>query len=191
MLPNYLQVLFSRTSDISTPYNLRNNNDFVSYPRRTALFEKSFVPSAIDAWNNLPEQVRNNQSIGCFKRDLLKLYFPTNDVPPYYYHGMRYLSIIHTRLRNNCSSLKSDLYNNHVSNTDKCEHCNVVENAGHYFFRCSIYINQRTHLFTATRMFHPLNTQLLLFGNNQLSLQQNIIIVEAVHQYIKSTRRFT
>ena len=42
-------------------------------------------------------------------------------------------------------------------------------------------------LFTATRTVHP-NAHLLLYGNSQLSLELNIMIVDAVHKYIKTTQ---
>ena len=37
---------------------------------------------------------------------------------------------------------------------------------------------------------HPLNSKLLLYGDPQYSIEQNISIVAAVHQYIQSTKRF-
>jgi len=37
---------------------------------------------------------------------------------------------------------------------------------------------------------HPLNSNLLLYGDPQYSIEQNISIVAAVHQYIQSTKRF-
>ena len=45
-------------------------------------------------------------------------------------------------------------------------------------------------LFNATRNLHPLSTKLLLFGDSGLSHHENVQIVEAVHQFIKSTKRF-
>ena len=141
-------------------------------------------------WNNLPAQIRNSPSISCFKRRLLDSYFNSSIVPKYYLHDIRNLSVIHTRFRNNCSNLNADLFNNHISLTDKCEHCQISENAEHYFFSCKKYSEQRIQLFNATRNLHPLSTKLLLFGDSGLSHHENVQIVEAVHQFIKSTKRF-
>ena len=85
MVPEYLSSLFPRTMDNPVPYNLRNNDDFITYPCRTALFENSFVPSGIKAWNNLPAQIRNSPSISCFKRRLLDSYFNSSVVPKYWH----------------------------------------------------------------------------------------------------------
>ena len=92
--------------------------------------------------------------------------------------------------RDNCSDLKHDLFNNYVTTSDKCQQCNEIENAEHFFFKCRKYHNYRIYLFTTIRIFHPLNLKLLLFGYSRFSLEQNIIIVDAVHHYINATKRF-
>ena len=46
-------------------------------------------------------------------------------------------------------------------------------------------------MFHSTRNLHPLNCQLLLFGSEAWNPGQNIEIVEAVHKFIKRTKRFT
>ena len=124
MVPSDLTSIFLINTDNPLGYKLRSRNDFVTLPRRTTLLANSFVPSAIDFWNSLPEKLRNNPSISSFKRELLNRFFQATEVPSYYRNGSRINSVIHARLRNNCSDLKSDLYLNHVSETDKCELCN-------------------------------------------------------------------
>ena len=78
MVPSDITSLFLRNTDHLLSYNLRSRNDFVTLPRGTTLFANSFVPSAIDSWNSLPEQLRNNPSIGSFKRELLNSFFPNH-----------------------------------------------------------------------------------------------------------------
>ena len=80
-------------------------------------------------------------------------------------------------MRNNFSNLKCDLFVNDLSETNLCEYCNVPLNANHYFF-------------SFFRNLHPWNCQLLLFGIEAWNAGQNIEIVEAVHKFIKRTRRF-
>ena len=155
------------------------------------MFERSFVPSAIQQWNTLSPILRNIQSLGVFKRELLRSMFPTRTVPPNFMHGHRLLSIIHARLRNDCSNLKRDLFLNHLSDHDICSHCNIPETSDHYFFHCPIYSNERLQLFRDTRSLHPLNCNILLFGNSSFTYSKHIIIVNAVHNYIKNSKRFT
>ena len=54
MVTDYLNNLFPRVDIEQLRYGLRHMSDFVNLPRRTALFENSFVPSAIQQWNSLP-----------------------------------------------------------------------------------------------------------------------------------------
>ena len=58
-----------------------------------------------------------------------------------------------------------------------------IEDAVHFFFECQRYDIQRTVLFNATRNFHPLSINILLFGNPDLSDQDNQIIFDAVHSF--------
>ena len=87
--------------------------------------------------------------------------FPTSKAPLHFLHGSRLLSVIHARLRNKSSDFKSDLFNNYVSTSDKCQICNEVENAEHFVFKCRRYYNHRVDLVTTTRILHPLNVKLI------------------------------
>ena len=190
MVPDYLSILFPRSDNDNQPYNLRNRNDFINIPRRTHTFESSFVPSAIELWNSLPSTLREIQSISSFKRKLVQTMFSPAVVPAHFLHGSRHLSIFHARLRNKCSDLKYDLFLNHVSEHDLCIYCNMSETADHYLFHCTRYTNERLQLFEDTRQFHPLNCEFLLIGSSILSNEQNLVVVDAVHKYIKNTKRF-
>ena len=44
------------------------------------------------------------------------------------------MSVLHTRLRNKCSSLNSDLFRNHIRNNPLCDLCDVEEDAYRYNF---------------------------------------------------------
>ena len=48
MVPNYLLALFPRIDANTVHNNLRNRNDFKTTARRTALYENSFISSAVD-----------------------------------------------------------------------------------------------------------------------------------------------
>ena len=66
-----------------------------------------------------------------------------------------------------------------------------LENTEHYFFRYPKYVNERVKLFHETRDFHPLNINLILFGDANISLESNTTIFKSVQNYIKNTRRFS
>ena len=53
------------------------------------------------------------------------------------------MSVLHARLRNNCSALNSDLFRNRIRNNPLYDLCDVAEDAYHYFFRCRKYSVER------------------------------------------------
>ncbi len=189
MVPDYLSALFPRNEN--PVYNLRHHNDFLTLPRRTVLFERSCVLSCINLWNSLPENLRNIPTLGLFKTELKRTLFPTIIVPAHFLHGNRQMSIIHTRLRNKCSNLNYDLFTNHVSDSNLCLHCSVPETVDHFFFHCERFNTERIYLFRETHDFHPISSNTLLFGKSNLNYEQNITIVNAVHKFIKNTKRFS
>ena len=112
-------------------------------------------------------------------------------VPIYYTYGVRYLSVMHARIRNNCSNLSHDLFINHLSQNSLCS-CNLeIENAEHFFFRCPKYVNERTLLFRETHILHPLNLNILLTGELNETIENNTLIFKAVQKYIKGTKRLS
>jgi hypothetical protein len=52
-----------------------------------------------------------------------------------------------------------------------------------------MYRNERIDLFNELRQFHPLNVQLLLVGNKELSLENNNTIFLTVQHFIKVSER--
>ena len=69
------------------------------------------------------------------------------NVPKYYLAGDRKLSILHTRIKKNCSDLKFDLFSNGLSAHATCSCGYPIEDAEHYLFRCNNYTVQRLKLF--------------------------------------------
>ena len=54
-------------------------------------------------------------------------------IPSIYLIGNRRLSVIHARIRNNCSNLNNDFFLNNLKLSSICDCRNGVENAEHYF----------------------------------------------------------
>ena len=98
---NMSSLIPQSVSNISR-YNLRNSSDLQTINTRTNLYYRSFLPSTIREWNNLPPGAKQSVTVNSFKVCLNK---NKQQVPIYYYTGNRSAQILHTRLRNNCSSL--------------------------------------------------------------------------------------
>ena len=191
LLPEYMQALFPPlVGNRNNPYMLRNNNNFVTVTRRTQLYSKSFIPSAVSEWNNLDDDIKNSSSLSIFKYKL-KQKFKSPIVPSYFHVGDRVLNVMHTRIRNFCSNLNADLHSNNLSDSPNCRCGQPIENAEHYLLQCSQFTTQRIRMFHATRPFHTLSVHTLLFGKSSLSDEDNSTIFIAVQNYIKDTGRFT
>ena len=90
-----------------------------------------------------------------------------------------------------CSLLHYDLfYNVHLSDNLACSCDAPLETAYHYFFECNNYVNQRLILRESVEHFTPFTLQTILFGNDDLKIDVNYSIFEAVHRYINESRRF-
>jgi len=135
----------------------------------------SFIPSTVSLWNNLDLNVRNSPNISCFKSRIKE-----NIVrfPQYYgvqYEGSRKLSILHARLRHQCSSLNSDLYRINITNDPKCQCGAPYEDSTYYLMECPLYQNERDCLFRNLRETHK-NIETLLFGNDEININETSII---------------
>ena len=69
--------------------------------------------------------------------------------------------------------------------------CSCSEEVDYYFFNCSNCSNERDARSRATRDFYPLNMYILLFGDENLTAEENTTtcIFTAVQTFIKDTRR--
>jgi hypothetical protein len=89
--------------------------------------------------------------------------------PEYYGEGTRKLSILHARLRHQCSSLNSDLYRIYITNDHKCQCGAPYEDLIHYLMECPLYQNERYCLFRNLRETNK-NIEILLFGNDEINI---------------------
>ena len=190
MVPPYIAELIPPTTSETNQYNLRNQNYFRNILVRTSVSQKSCIPSSIDLWNDLDPNIRNSNSLATFKLSLSGRHLP-NNVPSYYLVGNRYLSVLHARIRNNCSNLNNDLFHNRLRESPLCACLSgEVENAEHYLLRCNFFGRERVDMFRVTRSFHPLNVETLLFGRSDLTHENNVVIFKAVQEFIKKSGRF-
>jgi hypothetical protein len=105
----------------------------------------SFIPSTVSLWNNFDLNIRNSPNISCIKYRIIKE--NTIKSPEYYGEGSRKLSILHARLRHQCSLLNSDLFRINITNDPKCQRGAPFEDSIHYLMECSLYQNERDCLF--------------------------------------------
>ena len=157
LTPNYLHDIF--------PQQI-NANQLDLMACRTELFAKSFFPSAVSLWNDLPEHIKSVDSLSLFKSLVLRT-FPGYEVPQHFFVGIRKYSIYHARIRNKCSNLNSDLFNNHISQNPGCTCGHLLGDDDHYLFNCTRYTEPRLKLFSPVTPFSPFECQLVSVWLNQ------------------------
>ena len=129
LTPHYLFDLMPPLVGDNNPYSLRNANDIQSIRARTNLFFNSFFPSTIRAWNSLPQDIKDANTVTAFEYCLNR----HRRLPPKYYNaGSRIGPILHARLRMGCSSLSSPLYSKNIVPSPSCA-CGELESCYHFF----------------------------------------------------------
>ena len=171
-------------------YATRQQFDLPHFRARTDLFDKSFYPSTIRLWNQLPLEIRNSDSIRKFKSSIAQPVIRAIKFDELYNFGNRFLAIQHTRLRLDASQLNSHLFKIGIKNTPKCSCGAPYEDSYHYFFHCPNYTVPRSNLHTVILQYAPFTLQTILYGSSNCSLTENIEIFSAVHNYISETERF-
>ena len=104
LVQHYIEELIPPLVGNRTQYELRNSQNFDNLYARTSLLQKSSIPSSICLWNNLEQEIRNSTLISSLKSKVRKTTKPTK-IPNIYCIGNRNISVLHARLRNNCSNL--------------------------------------------------------------------------------------
>ena len=111
--------------------------------------------------------------------------------------GNRYLSVLHTRIRNKCSALKEDLHSANLISNANCICGYQNENAEHFLLFCNRYIVHvyRNKMLSSLAILNmngvEINADTLLFGNDFLSVETNCeICLKKIQRYIKDTCSF-
>ena len=95
----------------------------------------------------------------------------------FYFHFIRKRlgQIYNARLRINCSSLNQHLFSKNLIDNPLCI-CGSVENTYHYLLTCNRFSNLRQELFNKVSTICRPTLNVLLYDNDELSMEQNKII---------------
>ena len=165
---------------------------------RLKLFDHLFPAIGTKLWNALPSSLKSLNTISSFKKELQKLYSPINSShklrQELYGRGSRYENGVHSCFRMRCSKLKVHLKNNlHVIDDESCSCGYPTEDVQHFLFSCPLYDDMRNNLLHSVQAVTTaeVTTDLLLFGSEELTKNQNFIIIDAVQLFLKDTKRFS
>ena len=180
---SYLCDILQSINSLQTGYNLRREGNIRVPFARTESYKRSFFPHGIQLWNSTDVNLRNLPSITEFKLKFKPDISPSKTI---LYYGERWASIHHARLRLGCSKLNSHLcYYLHVIPSPECSCGAAVEDVAHFFFHCPNLNQQRLNLQHHLVPKGYFNLNIILNGDPTLTPNQNKIIFDAVHEFIK------
>ena len=187
--PDYLIDILPLTSSDNNMYTLLSKGELNQHATRAEKFRMSLIPDCIRKWNSLSPDVRTVVSFKEFTNAIA-----VECIPCSLYNGKsRKASISHAQFRLNCSNLNFHLFCLHVLDNPHCVCSNKVEDCEHFFFQCymhnqarEIFIEHLNQLCTNVEI----NTDLLLYGSDMFTREDNIKLFSLVENYIIETGRF-
>ena len=116
----------------------------------------------------------------------------TEMVKKRFYVGDRRSQVLHTRIRVKNSDLNKDLEQRNIKPDAKCDCGNPLEDASHYLLSCPDHNVQRAEMI---RQLHQIqifniNTDILLYGDDNMTEEINSKIIQVVQNFIKQSKRF-
>jgi len=190
--PQYLNILVPPKRGELNPYSSKFADEYDVPSFRTEQYHKTFLPSIVEKWNKLSDDIKNIEKTSEFKRKLKHV--KPKQVYMYCY-GKRTANVIHSRLRMNCSCLKAHLYKLHVIDDATCNCRTSKETSEHFLLYCPLYRNKREKMMNRIVSVLGVNHQyitgdILLFGDIRKTREWNEQLFDIVHDYLVSSQRF-
>jgi len=85
--------------------------------------------------------------------------------------------------------LKADLFRINITNDPKCQCGAPFEDSIHNLMECPLFQNERDCLFRSLRETQKY-IETLLFGNDEININENSMIFNKVRAYIRQTKIF-
>lgn len=181
-------------------YGVRETNTRREIQSRTCKFRNSFFPNSVRGWNELGPELRTSVSLSVFKKNMLKIYRPP----------VKCIFDIHdpagTKLlfqpRVGLSELKDHKFNHNFQDTPSniCLCVNGPETTRHFLLDCFRHSGPRRVLLESINQIlrpHSLSdangdnlVDILLYGHDNLSWNENNAIIKANIKFIHDSMRF-
>ena len=188
LVPNYLVDRLPHLVSSVNPYHRRKPLERTVPHCRTQLYNSSFFPSTTALWNELPDYAKKSNSLSFFKRFLRS----SDSIVPDYYHLPDRSSEVHLcKLRLEISDLNHDLFRRHIKDNFSCDCGNALEDVAHFLLNCPLHHQARAQTIDLLTDEVKTNVPVLLFGNHEMSVNENRYTLLAVGKFIHLSRRFT
>ena len=188
-VPTYMSNrLPNLVADIN-PYHRRRPLERQIPRCRLQIYKSSFFPSTTALWNELPDNVKQSNSIG-----FLKHFLSSDDsfVPEHFFlpDTDRHLETILCKLRLEMSDLNNDLFHRHLRNNPTCNCGSAVEDTYHFLLVCPLYQQARNLTISLLPNEIKNNVTTLLSGSPHRNIQANREILATVCNFISLSNRF-
>ena len=181
-------------------YPFRNPPVVGQIKARTEKFKSSFYPHSLSEWNKLDPEIRESSSVSVLKKKLFsQIRPPANSV--YGIHNPKGISYLN-QLRMGLSKLNFHKFKHNFRDTinPMCPVNDGIEDTEHFLLLCNSFREQRCSLLAGVNDVleacgHSESAdinmlQLLLYGNKNLPLEANKMILNLTIKYISETERF-
>ena len=182
-------------------YNFRSPDLLPLIPCRSTRYRNSFYPDSIKLWNNIGPEFRNAESLSIFKRSILRIIRPTKK-DTFNIHNREGVKWIF-QLRVGLSPLRKHKANHNFIDTPNgiCLCAQDEETTQHFLLDCPILALPRRELFRKIDPILVMNDlaslsdrnkkDLLLYGNENLTLIENQKVLKATIKFIGQSGRFS
>ena len=205
LTPSYLSDLCPPNVADKTNYNLRNVTNTSTIASKKNYFLKSFLPSTIKLWNELPKDLKMAKTLDAFKVKLSSHLKMFHSYKPHIYSPNKNFDYI-ARLRMGLSGLNAHRKKYHFIQHADCLFCShKKEDTIHFLLECPRHTVARTAMLSSLTNFLPtqyrnlINSDtkgkkkefcnILTFGTLR-NEEVDIKIFTAVSVFISKTGRF-
>ena len=193
--PSYL---FDLIPNLNRVWETRHSNNIPAIHTRHNYLKNSFFPATISEWNNLDCIIRNSKSLSIFKKNLLNFMRPcANSI--FNIHNSYGIKLL-ARLRLGLSHLGDHKFRHCFQDTlnPLCDCGNDTETTTHFFLHCpSVHTPRQTLLNNIRNINEQILShgedqliQTVLYGNPNVNLTFNGLILNATIECLISTERF-
>ena len=168
------------------------------YLSKHNFFKNTFFPSTVFEWNKLDPSLQNSASYNVFKNSVLKFIRPSPN-KSFQCHNPKGIKLV-TRLRLGLSHLWEHKFKYNFQDTlnPPCSCGLDVETTSHYFLHCPLFHAERYSLLnnineidsTIFNKRDSVVTRILLYGNESIKNEVNLLILNATIDLVLSTNRF-
>ena len=184
------------------PRDNRRNGLIFSLPKpHRAITKKNFFYSALDLWNKLPRELRNqNVSSSLFKNRLVAHFGCIIKFQCNYFFGNRRAECILNRFLLDFSGLNADLFRHNIVQSPDCGCGTSSETLQHFLLECPNYVQERNTLLPILLNIPDLPNPVIVSKKiylrnifdllNQTPIPSSNTIALAIQNYIVNTERF-